>query len=309
MAFAVACGGGEKPISYTPVSATSEGDLHTLTLGDLKMVVEATRGARITEFSLRGENVLVTINENSNYGATYWPSPQSIWCPGGVDCWPPPEAIDNEPYTGGVDATNMLHLMSAEETIFTVAGSAISVNKHFRPVPESGAIDVTYELTNTSPTVSISLAPWQVTRVAAGGITFFGQGSGSPTYAPDSDPTFQLTDGAGGLWYESAVVRHNSKALADGSGWIAHVTPARLLYVQSHPDLQPADAAPGEAEIEVFTNSSYVEVESQGALAALAPGDKLAWTVRWKLRRLPGGTTVAAGNADLVSLAGAALAE
>ena len=40
-----------------------------------------------------------------------------------------------------------------------------------------------------------------------------------------------------------------------------------------------------------------------------APGDSMTWTVRWKLRRLPGGTTVAAGNADLASFTAAALAE
>jgi hypothetical protein len=261
--FAAACGDSEAPISYTPVSATSEGDFHTLQLGDLKMVVQASRGARITEFSLRGTNVLVTVNENMNYGATYWPSPQSIWCTTGVNCWPPPSVIDNEPYAGGADAANLLHLMSPETSIATVTDSAITVGKHFRPVPESGAIDVSYTLTNSSPTVSIALAPWQVTRVPAGGITFFGQGSGQPTYATDSDPTFMLTEGAGGLWYESATVRHDSKALADGAGWLAHATPERLLYLQSHPDLQPADAAPGEAEIEVFTNSSYVEAEAQ----------------------------------------------
>src|SRR4029077_3469087 len=41
-----ACGGGgDRPISFTPVSATSDGALYTLTLGDLKMVVDASTGA------------------------------------------------------------------------------------------------------------------------------------------------------------------------------------------------------------------------------------------------------------------------
>jgi hypothetical protein len=313
LACAGACGGdGDAPISYTPVSATSDGDLHTLKLGDLKMVVDASTGARITEFSLRGTNALVTQDESLYYyGATYWPSPQSSWCaPGGVgDCWPPLEAIDNKPYTGSTDAANLLHLTSAATSIPTVADSAIVVGKHFRPVPESGAIEISYTLTNTSPTASLSLAPWQVSRVAAGGITFFGPGSGPVTYAANSDPAFMVTEGAGALWYESAPVHHDSKLFADGTGWLAQATPQRLLLLQSFPDIQPADAAPGEAEIEVFTNTSYVEIEAQGALTTLAPGDTLAWTVRWKLRRLPGGTTVAAGNAELAAFASAALAE
>src|SRR5262245_32367067 len=84
LACAGACGGaGDKPISFTPVAATTDGRLYTLTLGDLKMVVDAMKGARITEFSLRGKNALVTHDENSNYGGTYWPSPQSSWCAAG----------------------------------------------------------------------------------------------------------------------------------------------------------------------------------------------------------------------------------
>jgi hypothetical protein len=118
-----------------------------------------------------------------------------------------------------------------------------------------------------------------------------------------------VTEGAGDLWYAPAPVHHDSKVFADGAGWLAQVTPDRLLYATSFPDIQPADAAPGEAEIEVFTNTSYVEMEAQGAFTAIAPGDSLTWTVRWKLRRLPGSTTVTSGNADLASLASAALAE
>ena len=73
--------------------------------------------------------------------------------------------------------------------------------------------------------------------------------------------------------------------------------------------LEPHAAAPGEGEIELFTNGMYVEVEQQGALAAIPPGGGVTWTVRWKLRRVPGGTTVAPGNADLVSFATTTLAE
>ena len=81
---------------------------------------------------------------------------------------------------------------------------------------------------------------------------------------------------AGALWYLYEPVTHDSKAFADGTGWIAQVTPERLLYLVSYPDFEPADGAPGEAEIELYTNSSvYVEFEQQGALAAIAPGGSL----------------------------------
>ena len=199
--------------------------------------------------------------------------------------------------------------MSAQQPIAGFADSAIIVMKEFLPVPESGAIDVTYTMFNVSPTVTLFLAPWQVSRVAAGGLAFFGPGSGPVTYAPDTPSTFTVDETAGALWYASGPVTHDSKAFADGTGWLAQVTPERLLYLVSYPDIQQADAAPDEAEIELFTNGSYVEVEQQGALVVMPPGGGLSWTVRWKLRRVPGGTTVAPGNADLLSFATTALAE
>jgi hypothetical protein len=308
------CGGssGDKPLTYKPVSATTDGTFYTLTMGDLKMVVDGSHGARITEFSLRGKSVLVTADENINYGATYWPSPQASWCTGGVDCWPPPDAIDSGTYMGSIDVDNSITLVGNPQTLATIPGAQLVVTKFFTPVPDSGAVDVKYVLANLSTsTASITAAPWQVSRVEAAGLTFFGPGTGDVTYAANTAPTFMVNEAAGARWYTSAPVSHDSKALSDGAGWIAHVTPdtAHLLFVVSYTDIPAASAAPGEAEVELFTNSSYVEIEPQGPYTVLAPDDTLEWTVRWKLRPVPGGTMVAEGNADLVSLATTTLAE
>ena len=314
LAGAGACGsggsGGVKPPIYTPVSATTDGSLYTLTLGDLKMVIDGVNGARVIEFSFRGTNVLVTQDENINFGSTYWPSPQSSWCTAGGGCWPPPAALDTGAYAGGVNATdNSIQLTSGQQTIAGIPGSVIAVTKTFRPVPESGAIDINYKMGNASASASVSLAPWQLSRVAAGGLTFFGNGGGPVTYAANTASTFMVNEMGGDLWYASAPVTHDSKAFADSTGWLAQVTPDPLLYLIAYPDIQPADAAPGEAELELYTNSSYVELEAQGAVQTLAPGSAMDWTVRWKLRPLPAGTTVAAGNAGLASLATTTLAE
>jgi hypothetical protein len=320
--FGGACGSsGEPAPSYTPVSATSDGSVYTLTLGDLKMVIDGAKGARITEFSLDGTNVLTGRDlSTTNYGSTYWPSPQSSWCAAGGGCWPPPAAIDNLPYNGLIDdATQSIQLGSGEAALEQFPGASVVVTKTFTPVPESGAIDVEYRLINATPLpyvradvpqpVSVSVAPWQISRVATGGLTFFGEGTGSVSYAADSDPAFTITASGGTQWYPFAPVSRYSKAFADSSGWLAHVTPDRLLYLQSYPDIQPADAAPGEAEVEIFTNGDYVEIEPQGALATLFEGQSLTWTIRWQLRRVPDGTTVAPDSASLAAFANETLAE
>lgn len=297
-------------MDYQPVSATNQGNLYTLQMGPIKMVIDASVGARITEFSYGGVNVLTgpAVDTNTaapahnNYGSTFWTSPQSYWG------WPPVAAIDSQAYTGSASsASNSIQLVSGVATIANFASSQIYVTKTFVAVPESGAIDVTYTISNYSASVSVTLAPWQISRVkGTGGMTFFGKGSGSVIYQSGSDPTFQLTDLDSILWYSFATVNANSKALADGAGWIAHATASTstsssLLYLLSYPDMQPSEAAPGEAEVEVFTgtNGDYVEIEPQGSFAAIAPGATRSWTVRWKLRQVPSGTSVSAGSAAL----------
>jgi hypothetical protein len=307
------CGGTSGP-SYTPVSATSEGTLYTIGMGDVRMVIDASYGARITEFSLDGSNVLTgTDVDPFNYGSTYWPSPQSSWCSAGGNCWPPIAALDSEPYTGSVDpTTNVVQLVSGTASIAQFPDSAVTVTKQFTPVPNSGAVDVTYTLTNVSTSVAVSVAPWQVSRVqATGSLTFFASPDGNVTYSSGSSATFTLTPESGDLWYDFAPVTGNSKGDADGEGWVAHVTPDRLLYLLAFPDIQPSEAAPGEAEVELYTGpeSDYVEIETQGALTAVAPGATLAWTVRWKVRPVTLFTKVAVGSAGLVSLANSALAQ
>ena len=315
LVWALGCGGaGAGAPSYTPVSATSEGSLYTLELGDLKMVIDGSEGARITEFSLRGNNVLTGTNvDASNYGSTFWASPQSSWCSAGGNCWPPIAAFDYQPYTGTIDAaTNVIQLTSGTASIGEFPSSMLTVVKQFTPIPTSGAVDVTYTLTNTSPDVTISVAPWQVSRVLdTGGLTFFGSPDGSVTYNAGTDPKFTFTYAGGNLWYEFMPVTANSKGLADGSGWIAHVTREGLMYLLAYPDIQPSEAAPGEAEVELFTGqaSGYVEMETQGALTSLAPGGSLVWTVRWKLRELPLGTPRAVGSSALASFAESQLAQ
>jgi hypothetical protein len=310
-----ACGGSSGP-SYTPVSATTDatGTLYTLEMGALKMVIDASTGARITEFSLNGTNVLTGPDvDSANYGGTYWPSPQSSWCQSGTGCWPPIPAIDTRTYTGSIDpATNAIQLTSGTAQFITVPDSAFTVTKQFTPVPASGEVYVTYTLSNVSPTVAITVAPWQVSRVqATGGLTFFASPDGSPTYTAGTDPAFTFTAAGGDLWYDFSPVATDSKALADGSGWIAHVTAGGLLYLLAYPDIQPAEAAPGEAEVELYTGpaADYLEMETQGAYTTIPPGGTLVWTVRWKLRQVPSGTSVAVGSADLAALTSAALAE
>jgi len=112
-------------------------------------------------------------------------------------------------------------------------------------------------------------------------------------------------DGVAWFAYDAAAITADQKLFADGrEGWIAHVD-GDLLLVKSFADTLPAQAAPGEAEIEIYANAghTYVEVENQGAYVSLAPGAATTWTVRWILRKLDLAATPALpGSAPLVDL-------
>ncbi len=301
--------GGNVSSDYQPVSATSSSpQKYTLQMGPIKLVIDGATGARIIEFSYNGTNIFTGPDVNpSNYGSTFWPSPQSSWCAAGGGCWPPIAAIDIQAYTGSIDtATNSIQMTSPTALLGSVANSQFTITKQFTPIPASGAIDITYTIKNVSSSVSITVAPWEVSRVkGTGGMTFFGKGNNDPSFPNGRDQNnFVVTEAGDILWYKYAPVTTNSKCFADGVGWIAHVTASNILFLLTYPDIQPSDAASGEAEVELYTGKTdgdYVEIEPQGALTAIAPGATLQWTVRWKLRQVPNGTAVDVGSADLAA--------
>jgi hypothetical protein len=296
--------GGDVNSDYQPVSATNSDTKYTLQMGPIKMVIDGGKGARITEFSFDGVNILTgTDVGGSNYGSTFWPSPQSSWYSGKT--WPPIPEVDTAAYTGSVNG-NTIQLTSPTATLGTVANSQFTVTKEFKPVPASGAIDVTYTLKNIG-SVAITVAPWEISRVKGqGGLTFFGKGSSEPTYGTGYDKTnFVVTEADGIYWYKCAVLaKTGSKCFADGAGWLAHVTATNLLFLLTFPDIQPSEAAQGEAEIEFYNKAAdgdYVELEPQGASTTVNAGGMLQWTVRWKLRQVPSSVTVDVGSADLAT--------
>jgi hypothetical protein len=265
--------------------------------GSLTMTLNPALGARILAFALDGKNILLEASavagtENANnFGATFWPSPQSAWG------WPPIAAIDNEPYAAA-EQNGKLVLTSGEGSLLDE--SRVTLIKTIAPVLEKSAIDVTYVVNNVGEKAA-TLAAWQIARVRAGGLTFFRLGEGGV----GSDKLSTVTIGRV-QWYQydaATVTTQGQKTFADGKGWVAHVE-GDLILVQAFPDVPSGAAAPGEAEIELYADPShtYVEIEPQGRTEVIARGKSSApWTVRWSLRRLPAGLEAKLGNTALVA--------
>jgi hypothetical protein len=268
-----------------------------VTSGNVEMLVDPVQGGRILSFIRDGKNILleaaaVAGTENANnFGATFWPSPQTAWG------WPPVAAIDSARYSATTSDGTLL-LTSAEGTL--PDGAVIVLSKQFAPVLGKDAIDVTYHLRNIGM-VPVTLAPWQIARVRANGLTFFRLGSGGVS----RDRLATVTVG-GVQWYAydvAVVFEQGQKTFADALGWVAHVE-GEYLFVQSYPDVAAGKAAEGEAEMELYADPShtYVEIEPQGALETILPGGVgTAWTVRFWLTKLPSTLTASSGNGALVT--------
>ena len=274
-------------------SPTVNGTVYTFTFGNTVFAVDAAKAGRIVTFSLVGKNILTAAknSQDNNWGSTFWPSPQSAWN------WPPPAELDPNPYTA------FLCGAALSMTSQTSAALGLSVTKQFSVDASTGVVTINYGLVNHG-TQARSVAPWEITRVAAGGLTFFPMGDGSPTKGTQDLLNLQIADGVAWFAYNAASITNEQKVFADGrEGWIAHVD-GNLLLVKAFTNTLATQAAPGEAEIELYTDAghSYIEVENQGAYVSVAPGATSTWTVRWFLRLLDPSVSVQPGSPDLLGV-------
>jgi hypothetical protein len=262
---------------------------HALGWNDVSFEVDAAVGGRITALRLGGRNLLTGPEvDPGNYGSTFWTSPQGAWG------WPPPPEIDNAPYeVASATADEILLRGPTSPTL------GMSVDKHFAVDRAHGAIRQTFTIHNRGAE-PVSAAPWQITRVAAGGLTFFPMGTG--IFAP-SNLAIREALGVGWYAFDPAEVTGHHKLFADGAeGWLAHVDRDAVL-IKTFAAVARSLHAPGEAQSEIYASPAhnYVEVEPQGAYETIAPGAASTWRVSWVVHKLPLDIVVASGSAQLLA--------
>ncbi len=260
-------------------------------------------GGRIA--SLSYGNVEVLHRDTSlavNWGSTFWPSPQVCWN------WPPPAILDGcaNAYAGAIVNS---------DTSIELNGAADNVTKlRFRKKMWMNSLDssfqMRYTLVNTGS--AASWAPWQDTRIPAGGLYFFPKGQNAVT-----GTLANLTrDSLGMIWFRYDSTRvpttGTNKFFADGAqGWYAHVNSGRVLYIKKFTDTPLAKKAPDpEDEIGLYAENkrAFAEMEVQGAYASIPANDSMTWEIKWLLRRLPADMKVEVGNKALVDYVTATLA-
>lgn len=258
-----------------------------ITVGALRMVVDPAMGGRIMEFSNRGRNVLVT--GGPQFGSTFWISPQSLWD------WPPPVEIDSAPYIVQIDSRSITLTGNVSPLL------GVHVVKRFTAEPAIPAVNVEYVIVNKQA-APVSMAPWEVSRVS-GGLTFY-----ATNFQRLAKSNLPVVENHGYVWYDYdplLIGDGGVSKLFDNSrgGWIANVNNG-LLFLKTFDNIEAQAAAPGEAEIEIYAHPDagqpYIEVEQQGPYTMLEPGDRIAWTVQWRLHEVPADIDVSVGGEAVI---------
>lgn len=257
--------------------------LYTLQNGPVKLAVDANFGAHIVEFSLDGKNALAL--DRPEIGSTFWPSPERFWG------WPPPKALDKAPYRVEAQADELLLTSEVCEQTHLV------VHKQFKL--HALGMTACYTMENRSQEAQ-RFAPWEITRIY-GGTTFY-----QSDEAPLAKSSGCYTQANGCIWHEydvAAQKSENQKLFGFGSaGWVANAHNG-LLLVKSFKPLSAKNAAPEEAEIEIYSHGdadlAYIEMEQQGPYKKIQAGEQLSWMVNWLIAKLPEGIDTSAGSEAL----------
>ena len=264
--------------------------VYAIKLNNAVIRIDPRVGGRISALEIDGKNFLTGKDVNQNYwGSSLWPSPQKAW--GGKLS---PE-LDELPYSAAIEA-DVIKLKSARDAKF-----GFVFEKQIYGDVKSNSFNIRYIITNRSDSTRM-VAPWEVTRVHTNGMAFFPKGTGErwgnlSSFAEDKD---------GITWFyydQDKIPAQHHKFFSDGAGgWVAQIN-NDVIFLKKFSDIPATKAAPGEAEIEIYTDQkkSYVEIEQQGSYQKLQPGESLTWDVKWFISKLPGGIDVTPGSKALVS--------
>lgn len=253
--------------------------------------IDHNYGARIVSLKYYGKELLspYTANED-NFGSTFWTSPQSDWQ------WPPIPEFDIMPYTMNMDGSEIQYYSKPHKK------SGLQVAKFFKINQADSAFNITYIIKNISDEDK-SVAPWEVTRRIAGGISFFPAGSDTAVMQKSNLPGVSISNDIVWFDYDSSKIVQDCKLFALAKeGWLANVKDS-ILFLKKFPDVSTAQVPPGQGEVEIYANKEkqYIELENHGEYTSLFPGDSLTYRVKWIVKTIPAHIDRSVGSEELVN--------
>jgi len=292
----VACDSSRKSainVNSLPEFVSQKGNIYTLTQGSTRLEINAGIAGRISSLKIDGTEMLLTPDKAGNaiWGSVFWSSPQSEWS------WPPIHLLDSAPYQVSVTDERIVFTSKVDPTTGYQFVKSYGINT------EKNCVSIIYSIYNHS-NVEKNVAGWEVTRFPPTGMAFFPQGN---------------TESSSGIFYPLVVehvgemtwatykreniLQNHHKLMTDGKeGWVAYTT-AGKIFIKEFADVPVELIVSGEGEIELFANveKTFWEIDQQGVMTKLAPGEHLDWEVRWHTRSLPNDIPARVGSEDLVN--------
>ena len=255
----------------------SNDTLLILKSANVTMTVDIQHGAKVISLKYNESEFLAQhvpakgwFNNPNDFGSTFWPAPQSEWN------WPPIATYDKNAYSIKLEKKAAVLSSGKDEKYPYIFHKTFKVGK----APGTFIIEYCIENAGDKP---VSVAPWEITRVPGGGVMSFA--APKESVRPAEELKFEYADGIVSIPYV-ADPQGNHKIFADSKGWLSFEKDG-LKLTKSFEDITTAEAAPGEDELEIYVNrgTTFIELENQGKYKTLQSGEKLVWTVEWKLEK------------------------
>jgi hypothetical protein len=240
-------------------------------------------GPRILGFAGAGENLLAVLPDD----AIEHPGIPPFRFVGGHRLWAAPE-VPVSTYEPD-DAPCAVEEVGDGVRVVGAVGGVTGLVRSIAVRPVADGWRVTHGIRNAGSSVA-EVAPWAITQVRLGGEAFLPLPSvGEP---PQADralvlwPYTDLTDGRyrladGGVWVSGVAGAATKVGAAPGAGWLAYRIDGEELRIAAD---VPRGAVPDRgAAAQVFTCERFLELETLGALAHLAPGDTVEHVETWTL--------------------------
>jgi hypothetical protein len=262
-----------------------------LSNGDVEVVVTTDIGPRISRYSfVGGENILAEL-PGSSEKKNEWQS----W--GGHRVWIAPEG---RPRSYGPDNAPIEHTVSRRTVrlVQPVEPSTRIQKAIIVTLDERGSgVMVQHALTNQG-SEPFELAPWALTIMNGGGTAIVPQEPYKKHqdallparaialwhYTNLADPRFAIGPKFIRLSTDAARREPQKIGVLNKTGWAGYARQG-TLFVKQYPFVEGATYPDYGVNTEVFTQGTFIELETLGPLTTLAPGTSAEHTERWQLHR------------------------
>lgn len=275
------------------VTFYNQPDCYMISNGLVEVIVTTNIGPRVIGYRFCGEeNIFAELPSTTAVKTEY-----GTWHAfGGHRLWHAPEVKprsympDNDPVKYEIIGNDTIRLMTAVET-----GTGIEKEMLIRLDAASSRVIVTHRLTNRN-LWSVELAPWALTIVRGGGEAII---PNEPYISHDDVvlparplAVWHFTDLSDSRWtFGSRYIRLRSDAnlkepqkvgVGVKQGWAGFIH-GEIFFLKKFPYVTGADYPDYGSNCEIYTEGSFMEVETLGPLTTVEPDQSAIHTEEWFL--------------------------